>query len=713
MSCLKGIRSRMNNDFSLMGLIMLAQYHGVSLSATDIKHNYDPEDLGLTVNSWLLAAKKAGLKAKFSKKNINRLHTSVLPLLVWNDSGEHFILAGVDNVKKVYLIHDFKIGRVQTLTENEFKIRYNSQIIQVTSRASIVGSLAKFDFSWFIPIVIKYRRVFTEIIAASIALQIFALITPLFFQVVMDKVLVHRGFDTLNVIVISLSVVVFFEVILGGLRTYIFSHTTSRIDVELGAKLFRHMLALPLSYFSIRRVGDTVARIRELEQIRNFLTGQALTSMLDLMFSFFFLVFMWYYSDKLTIVVLVSIPCYIFWSVLISPVLKKRLDNKFARNAESQSFLVETVTAINTVKAMAISPQMTSHWDKLLSAYVKAGFSVTTLASIGQQGIQLIQKTVMIITLWLGAHLVIDGKLTIGQLIAFNMLAGQVTAPVLRLAQLWQDFQQVGISVARLGDILNLPTEESANKLSMPKIEGTIEFKKINFRYKPDIPLTLEDIDLKISSGEIIGIVGRSGSGKSTFTKLLQKLYVPESGQVLIDGYDISLVDPSSLRRQIGVVQQENILLNRTIRDNIALSHPGMAFEKVVDAAKLAGAHQFISELAEGYNTIVGEQGASLSGGQRQRIAIARALISDPRILIFDEATSALDYESENIIMHNMKNICRNRTVIIIAHRLSTVKMANRIVVMDKGKVAEIGTHEELIINPTGLYHYLYELQTF
>ncbi|EAN2945073.1 type I secretion system permease/ATPase [Citrobacter werkmanii] len=702
----------MKNDFALMSLVMLAQYHGVPLSSADVKYRYDPENSGMTVEAWLLAAKKSGLKAKYQKKNINKLHTATLPLLVWDDSGEHFILAGVDNTKKAYLIHDFRKGRVQTLTENEFEVRYSGNIIQVTSRASTVGNLAKFDFSWFVPIVIKYRNIFAEVIAASIALQIFALVTPLFFQVVMDKVLVHRGFDTLNVIVLSLSVVVIFEIILGGLRTYIFAHTTSRIDVELGAKLFRHMLALPLSYFSARRVGDTVARIRELEQIRNFLTGQALTSLLDLMFSFFFIVFMWYYSDKLTVVILMSIPCYIMWSVLISPILKKRLDNKFARNAENQSFLVEAVTAINTVKAMAISPQMTLYWDKLLSAYVKASLSVTVLACVGQQGIQLIQKAVMIITLWLGAHLVIDGKLTIGQLIAFNMLAGQVTAPVLRLSQLWQDFQQIGISVARLGDILNLPTEDSANKLIMPKIVGSIELKQINFRYKPDTPLSLENIDLKIGSGEIIGIVGRSGSGKSTFTKLLQKLYVPESGQILIDGYDISIVDPSSLRRQIGVVQQDNILLNRSIRDNIALSLPGISMERVVEAAKLAGAHQFISELTEGYNTIVGEQGASLSGGQRQRIAIARALISDPRILIFDEATSALDYESESIIIQNMKNICSNRTVIIIAHRLSTVKMADRIVVMDKGKVAEIGTHDELMTNPVGIYHYLHELQS-
>ncbi|HFN0881001.1 TPA: type I secretion system permease/ATPase, partial [Vibrio parahaemolyticus] len=549
-------------------------------------------------------------------------------------------------------------------------------------------------------------------LVVSIFLQLFALITPLFFQVVMDKVLVHRGFSTLNIITVALSVVVLFEIILSGLRTYIFAHSTSRIDVELGAKLFRHLLELPISYFESRRVGDTVARVRELDQIRNFLTGQALTSVLDLLFSFIFFAIMWYYSPKLTLVILCSLPCYATWSIFISPILRRRLDEKFSRNADNQSFLVESVTAINTIKAMAVSPQMTNIWDKQLAGYVAAGFKVTVLSTIGQQGIQLIQKTVMIINLWLGAHLVISGELSIGQLIAFNMLAGQIVSPVIRLAQLWQDFQQVGISVTRLGDVLNSPTESYKGKLTLPEIKGDITFRNIRFRYTPDSPVILSDINLNIKKGEVIGIVGRSGSGKSTLTKLVQRFYIPENGQVLIDGHDLALADPNWLRRQVGVVLQDNVLLNRSIFDNITLSNPGMSIEKVICAAKLAGAHDFISELREGYNTIVGEQGAGLSGGQRQRIAIARALVNNPKILIFDEATSALDYESEHIIMRNMHKICQGRTVIIIAHRLSTVKNSDRIIVMEKGNIVEQGKHKELLSNPDSLYSYLYQLQS-
>ncbi len=588
---------------------------------------------------------------------------------------------------------------------------YQGKVILVTSRATVVGELAKFDFSWFIPSVVKYRRILLEVLTVSAFIQFLALITPLFFQVVMDKVLVHRGFSTLNIITIAFIIVILFEVILTGARTYIFSHTTSRIDVELGAKLFRHLLALPVSYFENRRVGETVARVRELEQIRNFLTGQALTSVLDLFFSVIFFCVMWYYSPQLTLVILLSLPCYVIWSLFISPLLRRRLDDKFLRNAENQAFLVETVTAINTIKSMAVSPQMIATWDKQLAGYVASSFRVNLVAMTGQQGIQLIQKSVMVISLWMGAHLVISGEISIGQLIAFNMLAGQVIAPVIRLAHLWQDFQQVGISVERLGDVLNTPVEKKSGRNILPEIQGDIEFKNVRFRYSSDGNVILNNINLYISKGDVIGIVGRSGSGKSTLTKLLQRFYIPETGQILIDGHDLSLADPEWLRRQIGVVLQENILLNRSIIDNITLASPAVSMEQAIEAARLAGAHDFITELKEGYNTIVGEQGVGLSGGQRQRIAIARALVTNPRILIFDEATSALDYESENIIMKNMSRICKNRTVIIIAHRLSTVKNANRIIVMDNGFISEDGTHKELISKKDSLYAYLYQLQ--
>jgi subfamily B ATP-binding cassette protein HlyB/CyaB len=502
-----------------------------------------------------------------------------------------------------------------------------------------------------------------------------------------------------------------FNVALSGLRTYVFAHTTSRIDIELGAKLFRHILALPLAYFEARRVGDTVARVRELENIRNFLTGQTLTSVLDLLFTFVFIAVMFLYSGWLTLIVVISLPLYAIWSAMITPTLRQRLNEKFARSADNQSFLVETVSGIGTVKAMAVAPRMTGHWDNQLAGYVSAGFRVTRLANIGQQGVQLLQKLVSIAILYWGAKLVIEGALSVGQLIAFNMLAGQVSTPIVRLAQLWQDFQQVGISVARLGDILNTRTEPGDNsRLALPAIKGRVTFENIGFRYRPDTAEVLSSIDLDIRPGEVIGIVGRSGSGKSTLTKLVQRLYVPERGRVLVDGHDLALADPDWLRRQLGVVLQENFLFNRSVRENIALADPGMSLERVIEAARLAGAHDFIVDLPQGYDTMVGEHGASLSGGQRQRIAIARALVLDPRILIFDEATSALDYESERSVMDNMRAICRGRTVLIIAHRLSTVRQANRIVVVDKGRIVESGPPEELL-RVDGHFAHLHRLQ--
>ncbi len=697
------------HDYALDALRIIAQFHGIAISVESVVHQFSCNSDGLDQNQWLLAAKSIGLRAKVVNKTAIRLHKINLPAVVWDSNGHHFILAKIDS--KGFLIQDLTLKKPAILTKEQFDKRYQGTIILVTSRAAISKSLLKFDFTWFIPAVIKYRLIFIEVIIASIALQFFGIITPLFFQVVMDKVLVHRGLSTLNVICVALLVIIVFEVVLGGLRTYIFAHTTSRIDVELGAKIFRHLLALPLGWFEKRRVGDTVARVRELEQIRNFLTGQALTSVLDLLFSFIFIIVMCFYSGWLTLAVLCSLPCYAVWSAMLSPVLRSRLNEKFARNADNQSFLVESVSAISTLKSMAIEPQATNHWDKQLAAYVHAGFNVTRLATIGQQGIQLIQKLVMVVNLWLGAQLVIIGDLSIGQLIAFNMLAGQVAAPVIRLAQLWQDFQQVGISVARLGDILNTPTEVPGSRLALPEIKGTIEFENVFFRYRSDGPYILDTLNLKVRQGEIIGIVGRSGSGKSTLTRLIQRLYIPELGRVMVDGNDLALADPSWLRRQIGVVLQDNILLNRSIRDNIALCEPGMPFGKVIDAAKMAGAHDFISQLPKGYDTQVGEQGSQLSGGQRQRIAIARAIVSNPKILIFDEATSALDYESEKVIIDNMKTICQGRTVLIIAHRLSTVRFTDRIIAMDKGKIVEQGSHEDLLKNRQGYYRYLYQLQ--
>ena len=712
-------------DTGLIGLVMLARFHNIAADADQLAHDFRESGKNLTVPQILLAARHLGLKARQVRTDLSRLAQTPLPALAMDRDGRFFILARVQGGQDgaQILIHDPCVERPQVMSAAEFSARWSGNLILFTSRASLAGDLAKFDFTWFIPAVVKYRKLLGEVLLVSFVLQLFALVTPLFFQVVMDKVLVHRGMTTLDVMAIGLLVVTLFEVALSGIRSYVFAHTTSRIDVELGARLFRHLLNLPLAYFQARRVGDTVARVRELENIRQFLTGNAITLVLDLLFSFVFIGVMLLYSGWLTLVVVISLPCYLILSVLVTPLLRARLHEKFNRGAENQAFLVETINGIDTVKAMAVEPQMIRRWDTQVAAYVAAGFRTATLGTLAHEGVNLIGKLVTIVTMWLGARLVVDGSLSMGQLIAFNMLAGRVATPVMRLAQLWTDFQQTGISVQRLGDILNTRSEigKAAGQGSpdgqggrsgttLPPLVGKIEFEQVVFRYRPDAPEVLRGIDLIIQPGEVIGIVGRSGSGKSTLAKLAQRLYLPERGRVLVDGIDLAMADSGSLRRQIGVVLQENMLFNRSIRENIALTDPGLPIDAVMAAARLAGAHEFILELSEGYDTLVGEHGSTLSGGQRQRIAIARALIGNPRILILDEATSALDYESERIIQNNMKAICQDRTVLIIAHRLDTVHRADEIMILDKGQTSEYGDRKQLAANPNSRFYHL--LQT-
>ena len=708
---------------SLQALCAIARFHQIAADPATLAHQ-----LGWSANEapriddLLLAAQHLGLKAKRSRTTTDRLVLTPLPALAVmrtdDDSLRVVILAQCDGQR--VLLQDPAgsgangAGNARPTIEplDVFASQWTGELILITSRASLAGELARFDFSWFIPSLVKHRKLLGEVLLISFMLQLFALVSPLFFQVVMDKVLVHRGLTTLDVLVIGLVAIVVFESVLNALRAYVFSHTTSRIDVELGARLFRHLMALPLAYFQARRVGDSVARVRELENIRSFLTGNALTVVLDVFFSLVFIAVMLFYSVPLTLIVLVSLPLYFMLSLLVVPVLRRRLDTKFARGAESQAMLVETVTGIQTVKAIALEPAFARRWDKQLAAYVSASFKTQNLASVAHEGVNLIGKLVNAATLWYGAHLVMDNRLTVGQFVAFNMFAGRVAQPIMRMAQLWTDFQQTGISMARLGDILNTRTEvPPTSAAQLPPVKGRITLDNVVFRYRPEAVPVLGGISLDIKPGEVIGIVGRSGSGKSTLTKLVQRLYVPEQGRILADGIDISLIDAAQLRRQVGVVLQENLLFNRSVRENIAITDPAAPIEAVVRAAQMAGAHDFISELPEGYDTLVGEQGSSLSGGQCQRIAIARALFANPRILIFDEATSALDYESEAIIQRNMASICQGRTVLIIAHRLSAVRHAHRIIVLDKGRIVEAGPHDALISKPQGLYAHLWKMQ--
>ena len=695
-------------DSGLAALVLLLRFHGIGADPAQIRHLYG-DDFGAP--EMLRCAKEYGLKARSFQSNWRRLIKTPLPgIAALNDGG--YLIVGKASEDQV-LVQNPLSPLPKLMSRAEFEVVWNGRLVLMTGHAALGELSRRFGISWFFGAIHKYRHLLAEVLAASFFLQLFALVSPLFFQVVIDKVLVSRTLSTLDVLMIGLITIALFEAILGILRTYLFSHTTNRIDVELGARLFRHLLALPISYFQARRVGDSVARVRELENIRTFLTSSALTLVIDLFFTFVFLAVMFLYSPLLTAIVLGAFPLYIGISVAATPFFRERLNDKFARGAENQAFLVESVTAVETLKSMAVEPQMQRRWEEQLAGYVTASFRVLSLGNTASQTVQLISKLVTAGILYFGAKLVIDGSLTIGELVAFNMLASRVSGPVLRLAQMWQDFHQARLSVTRLGDILNTPAEPtfSSGRAALPAIRGDVAFEHVTFRYRIDGPEVLHDVGFSVPAGQVVGIVGPSGSGKSTLAKLIQRLYVPESGRVLVDGVDLAMVDSTWLRRQLGVVLQENILFNRSIRDNIALAEPGMPIDRVIAAAKLAGAHDFVLELSEGYDTIVGERGSSLSGGQRQRIAIARALLCGPRIVIFDEATSALDYESERVIQQNMSLIASGRTVFIVAHRLSTVRFADRILTLDRGRLVEDGTHDDLI-RTSGRYAALYRLQS-
>ena len=505
-------------DCGLGALVMLLRFQGIGIDPKQIRHQFAATPIG--VPEMLRCAKAIGLKARVLTTKWERLADTPLPGIATLRDGS-FLLVGKASEDKIIVQAPYS-PRPSLMTRAEFEAVWSGQLVLVTKRAALADLARQFDITWFLGAINKYRHLLSEVLLASFFLQLFALVSPLFFQVVIDKVLVHRSMSTLDVLAIGLVAIALFETILGTLRTYLFSHTTNRIDVELGARLFRHLLALPISYFQARRVGNSVARVRELENIRNFLTSSALTLVIDLFFTFVFLAVMYFYSPLLTWIVLASFPFYIAISAAATPLFRQRLDEKFRRGAENQAFLVESVTGVETLKAMAVEPQMQRRWEEQLAGYVAASFRVISLGNTASQSVQFISKLVTVGILYVGAKLVIDGDLTVGELVAFNLLAGRVSAPVLRLAQTWQDFHQARLSVARLGDILNTPAEPTYNpgRTTLPAIRGDIAFEHVTFRYRIDGPEVLHDISLNVPAGQLVGIVGPSGSGKSTLAKL-------------------------------------------------------------------------------------------------------------------------------------------------------------------------------------------------
>jgi len=696
-----------------MAVAQLASHHGVLASAAQLSHETGLGDVPPTADDLARSAIGIGLKARVVRDpTLKRLKTIPVPAIIKVKDGTWAVF-GVETDPGLYRVIDPVTRRQLQLPIEDVLARIDRDVILIGKSAELSVEQLKFGLSWFVPALKRYRKPFVHVLVTSFFINLLALATPLVFQLVVDKVLVSKSYSTLVVVILAMVLISFFSGILKYLRAYVLNHTSNRIDVELGAKLYAHLVRLPISYFDRRPAGIIVTRAREIETVRRFLTDQSLTSVIDLMFLFIYIAVLMLYSAKLTLVILLLIPVYFGISVLMKPAYRRRLKDKFRRWSKAQQLLVETVVGIQTIKASAVEPIFQKLWEERLSLYVKAGFRSIMLGTVTQTGIQFVTNLQTALVLFFGTQLVISGTMTVGGLIAFSMIGQRVTQPILRSAQLYQGFQEVQVSLEHLADILDAPVERQPSSLqSLPVPRGDIQLRNVSFRYRPELPEALSKVSLHVAPGEVVGIVGPSGSGKSTLTKLVQRFHGPTSGDILLDGIDIAQVDPTWLRRQLGVVLQENFLFNQTVHDNIALANPSMSRAQVVRVSRLAGADEFVSKLPQGYDTMIEERGANLSGGQRQRIAIARALATDPRILIFDEATSALDYESERIIRENMEQIARGRTVIIIAHRLAAVRHCDRIVGMIHGEITEVGTHDELIRRRNGLYARLWSLQT-
>jgi len=696
-----------NRDSGLYCLVRIAAHFGIPADIHQLERAYIFDKTALGTTEVLGAAADLKLKARlFEKAAPERLLHMPLPAVAQLTNGNFVVILRADSNKLA--IYDPLSSTQEFIAPMEtFCKNWQGTILLFAKRFHMEEKVKKFGFTWFIPVISKYKNFLLQVLVVSLILQLFGLLSPLFTQVIIDKVLVHRSLNTLDIMLGGMILVALFENWMLALRSYLFVNTTNKIDVTLSSQMFKKVSELPIRYFDRWQVGDVVSRIGELETIRGFMTGSALTVVLDTIFAIVYLTMMFIYSSSLSYVVWVTIPLYIILNAVIAPVYKRLINERFLLGAENQSFTIETITGIRTVKSLGIEGTFVGRYEEILARYIKSVFSVLNLANIAGSIGMFIQQTFNLAILWIGAYNVMDHKLTVGELIAFQMLAGQVIAPVMRLVNMWQYFQQVRVSMERVADIMDEKSEPAfnPNRTTLPSLHGEVIFDNVNFRYKADSKNVLTDIKIRIPAGKKIGIVGRSGSGKSTLTKLIQRLYVPDGGRVLIDGVDIAQVEAAWLRRQIGVVLQESFLFGGTIKENIAIAKPNATDEEIMAVAKLAGVDEFVQELPHAYETFVGERGSLLSGGQKQRVSIARALLLDPKVLIFDEATSALDSESEKLIMDHLEQIAAGRTTIMIAHRLSTVRDCDVIIAMDRGRILECGTHNELMAHQGYYYH--------
>jgi subfamily B ATP-binding cassette protein HlyB/CyaB len=666
-------------------------------------------DPGAEPADLVLAAKRCGLRARWVESALRRAAGPPLPALIRHRDGGYGVLARCSGDQ--VLVYPPGAAEAHRIALAEYLRDYGSA--RLLLRWPDERDRPKRGIAWVFSALARHHRVYRDVLLATVALQLLALALPLAFQAVIDKVLGHRGTSTLDLVAAALLGAALFEVLLGALRAYLLGHTGCRVDALLAAGLFRRLLGLPLGYFQARPTGDSVARLRELESLRAVITGSALTVLTEIPFVLLFLAVLFLYSPLIAGVVAAFVPLYLLVALLLVPALRSALNERLERGAASHAFLVETVDGIETAKSLSLEARLQRRWEVLTARGLRATFRAGQLQNAGTQAATLFSRLSTLATLWLGARLALSGELSIGQLVACNMLAARVTGPAQRLAQVWQEVQQALVSLRRLDDVLQAPAETrcEAGAVRPPRLRGAVEMQAVRFRYRHDTSPVLDNLNLRIEPGEMVALVGQSGSGKTTIGRLLLALHRPDAGRILLDGFDLRQLDPLWLRRRIGWVQQEAPLFDASVRDNISAFDVTVTSEAVVKAGRLAGAHDFILSLRDGYESRVGEHGASLSGGQRQRIALARALVRSPRILILDEFTSALDAEAEANLRGRLARLRQGRTILLVTHRLDLAEQADRVVVLQQGRVAEQGTPLELL-GSAGEYARLRALQS-
>jgi HlyB family type I secretion system ABC transporter len=693
-------------------LVMIGKYWEKHLSVNRLRELTNVNRSGASLKALATAAESLGFSSRPVKATLDKLAEQPLPAIAhWE--GNHFIVV-YEITKKRVIVCDPALGQ-RSLTRSEFNADWSGYALLLQPTALLKNTKDEKTSLWkFFELVKPHYRVLTEIFLASVLIQMFGLVTPVFTQLLLDRVLVQRSIPTLNAVGIGMIVFGLFSIAMNGVRQYLLAHTANRISISLLVGFIKHTFRLPLSYFESRFVGDIVSRIQETQKIQSFLTGQTLGVILDLLTLGVYLTLMFSYSWRMALFVLCTVPPFFILALASTSILRRISREIFNAGTKENSYLIESLTGIRTVRSLAIEQTVRWRWEELLNDLVKKAFNAQLIGNNLSIISSVIQTFVNTGLLWFGATQVIQGELTIGQLVAFNMLVGNVLSPFQRLSQLWNQLQEIIISTERINDVLEAePEEDLQNKprKSLGRLKGHIRFDNVTFRYhKESQTNVLENLNFEIQPNQMVAVVGRSGSGKTTLSKLILGLYPTTDGKVLIDGQEINHIALQSLRSQVGVVDQDTFLFGGTIRENIAIAHPQASLEEIIQAAKFAGADEFIQQLPMGYSSQIGEGGGMLSGGQRQRLAIARALMGNPRLLLFDEATSHLDSESERIIQNNLKTILKGRTSVIIAHRLSTVRNADLILVLDRGVLVESGTHDQLITKQ-GHYYYLNQQQ--